>query len=230
MGAKPAFGASSTSGHRSAGPSVEWKRVDFETALKARRLRKLPVTGRFESFTLALVRPILRLIFAGSASAPPRRRSGRKLLLSSRSSGTGSFLKRFSRSERTPTEAFAMFYRVEDSDMGPNRRIFVLAFCIGAAVLMAPLAAFAEDHLAEAITHTKQAIEHGKQGHADVLVTHAEAALTHANAAEKAKANPHTKQGVTHLEAAIDEGKKKRAEAATKHAEEALTHLQAAAK
>ena len=75
-----------------------------------------------------------------------------------------------------------------------NRRIFALILGLGAAVLMAPTLAVAEDHLAEAISHTKEAIDHGKQGHADVLVTHAEAALKHAKAAEKAKDNPHTKQ------------------------------------
>ncbi len=75
-----------------------------------------------------------------------------------------------------------------------NRRIFALTLGLSAAVLFAPGFAFAEDHLAEAITHTKQAIEHGKMGHPDVLVTHAEAALTDAEAAEKAKANPHAQQ------------------------------------
>ena len=88
-----------------------------------------------------------------------------------------------------------------------NRRIFALILGLGAAVLMAPTLAVAEDHLAEAISHTKEAIDHGKQGHADVLVTHAEAALKHAKAAEQAKDNPHTKQGITHLNAAIDHGK-----------------------
>ena len=56
-----------------------------------------------------------------------------------------------------------------------NRRNFALPLGLAITVLMAPGLAFAEDHLAEAITHTKEAIEHGKQGHADVLVTHAEA-------------------------------------------------------
>ena len=71
-----------------------------------------------------------------------------------------------------------------------NRRTFALILGLGAALAMAPVVVFAEDHLAEAIKHTKEAIDHGKMGHADVLTTHAEAALQHAEAAEKANHHP----------------------------------------
>ncbi len=111
-----------------------------------------------------------------------------------------------------------------------NRRIFATALALSIAAFFAPPLAYAEDHLAEAITHTKQAIGEGKAGKADAVTMHSEEALKHAKAAEAEKANEHTKQGVAHLEMAIDHGKQKHADIATKHAEEALTHLEAAKK
>jgi Small metal-binding protein len=110
-----------------------------------------------------------------------------------------------------------------------NRRTFATVLVLGLAALF-PGAAFAEDHLAEAITHTKEAIESGQKGRADELTKHAEAALTHATAAEKEKDNTHTKEGITHLNAAIDHGKQGHPDIAAGHAKEALTHLEAATK
>ncbi|WP_026223125.1 small metal-binding protein SmbP [Methylocystis rosea] len=111
-----------------------------------------------------------------------------------------------------------------------NRRIFALSLSLGMLALFVPRLAFAEDHLAEAISNTKQAIASGQQGRFDVLITSAEAALKHAKAAEKAKSNTRTEEGITHLEAAIAEGNKKNSTAATQHAEEALKSLEAATK
>lgn len=47
-----------------------------------------------------------------------------------------------------------------------NRRTIALMLGLGAAALLVPAAAMAEDRLAEAIAHTNQAIDHGKQGRA----------------------------------------------------------------
>jgi hypothetical protein len=118
--------------------------------------------------------------------------------------------------------------QVEITDM--NRRIFVLALGLAAALALPRVVLAAEDHLGEAITHTQEAIKVGKEGKAKELVAHAEQALKHAKAAEEAQANPHTKQGITHLEAAISTGEKNDAKGATSHAEEALTHLEQAKK
>jgi hypothetical protein len=60
-----------------------------------------------------------------------------------------------------------------------NRRIFATALALSIAAFFAPRLAYAEDHLAEAITHTKQAIGEGKAGKADALTMHAEEALKH---------------------------------------------------
>ncbi len=58
-----------------------------------------------------------------------------------------------------------------------NRRTLAIVLAVGFATALAPRLAFAEDHVAEAVSHTKEAIDEGKQGHAKELTTHAEAAL-----------------------------------------------------
>jgi len=45
-----------------------------------------------------------------------------------------------------------------------NRRIFALSLGLGGgAALLAPPLAFADGHLAEAISHTKKALDHGNK-------------------------------------------------------------------
>ena len=105
------------------------------------------------------------------------------------------------------------------------------AVALGFATLSAPPFAFAEDHLAEAISHIREAIDQARQGDADALnkfVTQAEAALKHAQAAVVKKDNAETKRGIIRLNAAIYQGKQKRSNFATKYVREALTHLEAA--
>jgi hypothetical protein len=95
----------------------------------------------------------------------------------------------------------------------------------GMALVIAPLAAAADDHLTEAISLTRRAIKHGMQGQAEPSAQDAEAAYKAAAAAAKDRDNPETKRSMTCLAAVIFHAKHKKLDVAIKFAQEAAGHL-----
>ncbi len=112
-----------------------------------------------------------------------------------------------------------------------NRRSFVIALALAATLASSP-AAWAADHLADAIAATEEAIAKATAGSLDEFVAGVNTALKHAQAALKKtkdlKENTELKKAVTHLLAALHQGKSKSTQTATKHAEDALGHLKMA--